>query len=459
MDIRSHLELFAEKHDIPLEPLRGNCTWRSGCSKESLARRIAEKKQIVQGPVCVFSTVEPCDSFEVRTNPKTQKLEPQRRKRKCLHFYLYLIDHEFGWMHIRLQSWFPFSIQIYVNGREWLCRSLEQADIGYLRSDNKITYVTNLERAQALAERLHHKKWVGTLNAFAKRVNPLLPMLKKHTERGYYWCVEQSEFATDILFRDRASLERLMADVLRFAQSELSVRENFRFLGRKEHGAYKGEVTTSVKRRPEGWVIRFRLGANSVKAYTHANVLRIEMTMNNPTEFQIRRRQRGAGGNSLRWCKMRKGIADFWRRAQVGRAVNERVIEALNASPLQGKAVKQLDRLCRTRRVRGRTVPRLNPLGKKDLEVFRAVMAGEFAINGFRNRDIRRYLWSRDGATIPERKRRSEKVSRLIAKLRGHGLVQRVKMSRLYRLTPTGRKVLTVVIRFHDSLYPQSVAC
>jgi hypothetical protein len=107
--------------------------------------------------VCVLSVVEPCRSFAVAPNRQTQRLEV--RPRKCLHYYLYLIDPEFGWMHVRLQTWAPYEIQVYLNGREWLARQLEAAGIGYRRSDNKITAVDEGEAVAALCERFAHTDW------------------------------------------------------------------------------------------------------------------------------------------------------------------------------------------------------------------------------------------------------------------------------------------------------------
>jgi hypothetical protein len=97
-----------------------------------------------------------------------------RRPRKCLHYYLYLIDPEFGWMHVRLQTWAPYEIQVYVNGREWLARQLDAAGIGYRRSDNKITAVDEGEAVAALGERFAHTDWPPVLERQATLVNPLL---------------------------------------------------------------------------------------------------------------------------------------------------------------------------------------------------------------------------------------------------------------------------------------------
>ena len=107
--------------------------------------------------------LEPCRSFAVAPNRQTRRLEVVRRPRKCLHYYLYLIDPEFGWMHVRLQTWAPYEIQVYVNGREWLARQLDAAGIGYRRSDNKITAADDGVMVAALGELFVHIDWPPVL--------------------------------------------------------------------------------------------------------------------------------------------------------------------------------------------------------------------------------------------------------------------------------------------------------
>jgi hypothetical protein len=84
---------------------------------------------------------------------------------------------------------------------------------------------------------------------------------------------------------------------------------------------------------------------------------------------------------------MRKGVADFWRNFQVGIAANRRYLDALAAAPLKGESVAAIDALCRPHTKAGRTYARFNPLTPADLALFRALLSGEHAINGFRNRD------------------------------------------------------------------------
>ena len=90
--IRDHVVSLAAAAGRPVEYLAGASTHRSGTSKEARARAIAERDGVTEGLVCVLSVVEPCRSFAVAPNRQTRRLEVVRRPRKCLHYYLYLID-------------------------------------------------------------------------------------------------------------------------------------------------------------------------------------------------------------------------------------------------------------------------------------------------------------------------------------------------------------------------------
>jgi hypothetical protein len=127
--------------------------------KDELAKHIAENDGITQGIICVISAVESCMSFQVRKSFATRSIQMYRRERKCLHHYLYLMDPEFGFMHVRIQGWIPYDVQIYINRREWLARRLDEARIGYVRYDNALLRVDDLEAASRLCERFAYKAW------------------------------------------------------------------------------------------------------------------------------------------------------------------------------------------------------------------------------------------------------------------------------------------------------------
>ena len=452
--LKAHIEGMAQAAGRPLQYLSSS----KGLSKEDLARSIAERDGVTEGLVCVFSTLETCMSFDVQGNRQTHKLEVVRRQRKCLHYYCYYLDTEFGLMHIRLQSWFPFDIQIYVNGREWLARQLDQRGIPYDRYDNKLTHMADLETAQTLCERFTQRKWLRVLHAFARRVNPFLGEIRKAGMGDYYWTLAQAEYATDVFFRERATLEALLPALMEISMSAFSAEDVLRFLGRKLHGNFQGQVTTDRKKRPEGRRIKHRMKGNSIKWYDAVNLLRVETTINQPREFRVLRVVDTPQGRQRRWQPMGKGVANLLRYAQVGRQANYRYLNALAYAQPTGKAIAELEGLCHPKTNQGQRYARFNPITQADCDLFSATLAGEHSLNGFRNKNLQAYLYPKPAKTHTEQRQRSAHVTRLVAKLRGHGLISKVKGSRLYRSTPRGVRLMSAAILCRNKTFPAYAA-
>jgi hypothetical protein len=446
--IKQHMEELAHKAGRPYRYLETSMTARKGQSKEELAKQIVEKEQVSEGLICVFSTLETCSTFSVRGNRETKRLEVVRRRSKCLHFYAYYLDAELGFVHVRLQSWFPFSIQVYVNGRECLARYLERQQIGYERYDNSFLQINSLETAQIFCEKFRHFDWPPILNALAKRVNPMLETITQAGFGGYYWVADQCEIATDMMFKDRASLQAILPDLFEHAILRSTCQDTLRFLGRKLHGNFKGDTTIDLKKRPEGWRVKYFSKRNSIKMYDKLSVLRIETTINNPSEFKIYQK---AKDGSLRWMPMGKGVSNLYRYAEVGQQANQRLLEHFAQANLKSKAIPHLDSLCRSHSRNGNRLARFSPLSEADRKLFAALLSGEFALNGFRNSDLAAKLFPKPALSDQERKQRCTKISRLIAKLRGHGLISKVKNARLYRLTELGSRILFAILSFFQA--------
>jgi len=425
----------------------------AGQSKEEFARAIAATDDITEGLICILATLEMCRTFSVRGNHQTHKLEIVRKRSKCLHFYCYLFDREFGFMHIRLQSWFPFTIQVYINGREWLGRQLQKQGIRAERYDNCFLAIDDLATAQQLCQGFAHREWHRVLDAFARRVNPKLAMVETAGFGTYYWVTDQCEVAIDVMFKSRQALERILPDLVRAATLDFSCENVMRFLGRKLHGNFTGEVTTRARKRPEGWCVRHSMAGNSIKMYDKYSVLRIETTLNNSHEFKVLKRI----GNEWRWVPMGKGVANIWRYYQVATQADQRYLNALANVDIKGEAIQELDDLCRSHTKNGKRYAKFNPVTKSDTRIFAAAIAGDHVINGFRNRDLRARLYDSPPASPREAKRRCASVSRIIAKLRAHNLVAKVKNSRLYRVTVRGYRLMSAALSFRLILYPQAL--
>jgi len=453
-EIAAHARKLAEEAGRPFMTKADQFTVNKGQSKEKLAEEIARRDGIREGLVCVMSALEPCMSFRVKGDRDTCKLGVVREPRKCLHYYFYFLDPEFGLIHVRLQSWFPLTIQIWMNGREWLARQLEKRGVSFERYENSLFRIDDLKLAEELCLKAAHRRWPRVLNALAARVNPWLGRIRAAGFGGYYWVLDQFEIATDVMFKDRSALRALMPDLYEHAVLEFGAENVMRFLGRKPHGAFKGEVTTDLKRRPEGWRIKHSLKQNHIKMYDKWSVLRIETTINKPSEFRVLRTVKQGGSNKWRWVPMTKGVANMWSYYEAGVSANRRYLMALAKVQPKGKALDELDDLCRAKQIKGKRCPRLIPVEAQAVALFVAVMAGENHLHGFRNADLAARLFPNPGKP-DEMKRRCVFVSRRIAALRARGLVAKQPNSRRYRITERGATVMGAAIRLRKSDFPQ----
>lgn len=444
--LKNHAQQLAEAAGRPFEYIAS-----PGLSKEGLAESIRQRDNITHGLVCVLSCVEPCQTYEVRRNAKTKHLDLVRATRKCLHLYFYFVDREFGMMHVRLQTWLPMTMQLCINGREYLARQLDAAKIGYERRDNCFTRIDNLPAAQRLMDRLTNRKFAKVFNKLAKQLNPWLRPGAKLKLPSYYWTVRQGEYATDVMFRDNKSLAEVYPRFVEHAWSCFATRDVLRFLGRRTNSRFSGEVTSKVTERTEGICVKHRVEENSIKMYDkQGSVLRIETTINDPRRFRVRRTVTRAGRRVRQWVPMRKGLADLPRRVEVSRAANQRYFEALAEVRISAQAFEVLDPVSRRVNRNGRPHRPLRPLSADEAAVFQAILRGEHAVQGFRNRDIRRALgWDRH--RDPElRAKMSARTSRLFALLRAHGLITKVSHTNYYRLTTKGHRVMTTSLKLRQ---------
>jgi hypothetical protein len=304
---------------------------------------------------------------------------------------------------------------------------LDRRGIAYTRYDNTFLHIADLRPLPKLCQRFAHRAWPTVLNVFARRVHPLLGTIARAGFGGYYWCIDQAEYATDLMFTSRAALAAVYPDIRRMAVTAFGAADILRFLGRKLHGNFRGAVDIDGRHRPEGWRVKYRMKRNSLKIYDKASVLRIETTINNPREFRVLREVRTGRRRSLRWMPLGKGVAYLWRYAEVGQQANQRYLDALAQAPWQGDAVAELDGVCRSRIIQGQRVAGLNPVTAETGALFQAVLKGEHQINGFRNRDLQHHLCPARPVPQAEARRRTIRISRVIAKLRHHAWSRRYR--------------------------------
>jgi len=421
-------------------------------SKEDLVRKIALQEGISEGLICILRCVEPGISYRIYSNRQQKKLILKREPRQCLHYYHYWMDRDFGLMHARLQTWFPFDIQVCFNGRSWLARQMDKKSLGYEKRENCFAWLENVPATQKLMDRLLKLNWPRFLGGIARQINPLQKQILQGYRTDYYWSIHESEWATDIMFRSIRALDRIYPSLIRGAISAFSTRNVMRFLGKKPQGPYRtGEVISSYLRRPEGIRVKHSINRNSVKLYNkQGSVLRVETTINDPYEFKAFRPKENDPEGDWDWRYLRKGIADMHRRAEISHGVNGRYLEALSALDTETPLKQLLGPVCRRCLWKGQPVRALHPWSATDQELLSVISRGEYTINGFRNRDLVMALYPKSRGSTETRRQASGRVTRHLRLLRAHQIIRKVSGTHRYRLTQKGRQMVTAVLCYQS---------
>ncbi len=415
----------------------------SSTSKESRALEVLSDRPIDSGLICVLKSVEPCKSYQIHRDRSQKKLVLQRAYRKCLFLYHYLLDPQFGLVSARIQTWFPFSVQVCVNGREWLSRRMDEAGLRYEKYDNSFPFISDYGRAQQLMDGLLCLNWPEFLDGIAEELNPSAAQMFSTYPVSYYWSAYQSEWATDIVFESPTALQAIYPQLTWGAITSFSSRDVMRFLSRRSTGVFSGDVVSDFRDRAEGVRVKHSVNANSVKMYDKGPLqLRIETTINNPRDLKVYRRPENKPEAPQKWLRMRKGVADLRRRAKVSQQTNERYLDALSSLDTDVCLRDLFASVSRPVRRKGNRYRAIRPWTQDDQRLLEAINRPEHLAAGFRNRDLADILYPK--ATSPSaRKRAAGRVSYRLRLLRAHGLVAKLASTRRYRITRKGQHIAT----------------
>ena len=457
--LRQLTEAQAQADGVPVQPLNS-----PNLDKEAAALALAHGQPGHTGRIALLSCVESCQTYRIRKG-SDGLFGVRKEAGKCLHYYHYFRHEQFGLCYVRVQSWFPFTVHVGLNGRHWLAQQLRQHGLAHRTQDNLLVAAEDWVKAQALLDEQLRSDWPALLQQLVAPVQPLWNYLHDDAGAPYYWMTEQSEWATDVLFHSPAALQELYPRWLRHGIEVLGCQDVLRYLGqrvpRADCGRCTGEARLSLRQRPEGARLKFWYRGNSLKVYDKAGqALRVETTINQPSHFQVYRSAEGAAeGAPQSWQRLRKGVADLHRRAAVSQRSNDRLLESLASTATAETLGKLLEPLCRPVMQQGQRRARaLNPLGGADGELLRAIAAGDFLVQGFRNRDLRRVLYPA-AADDGERRRQAARVTRQLALLRAHGLIVKVAHSHRYQLSAQGRRVVTALTTAQSSDVTKLAAC
>ena len=399
------------------------------------------------GLISVLSAVEICNTMTVKPNHESQKLEVTSRPTKCKHYYFYFNDEEFGLMYLKIQTWFPYNVQIYINGREYLSKLLDKNNIKYEMYNNSFSYIEDFSKVQKLADDILNKKISDSFDGLIKQINIHLPKIEKIFSHSYYWCIDQCEFATDINFKSRDDLSLFYKTLVETAYFTFSSEDIYSLFGRnvsRIHTFSKGEIVSDLRHRYQGYRIKFKINNNQIKMYDKGNNLRVEVTINNLKDFKVLKEkivEHKTLEKVKKWVPMGKSISNLYRYVEISKSIIKRYIEALPEVNIDEVPISDIEKLSSPITVNNRKYTGFNILEKDTLEIFFVISKGEYLINGLSNKSIRNKYFE-GNITSKE----INKLTRLLSKLKAHGIIKKVARKNKYYLTTKGRKIINSIL-------------
>lgn len=418
--------------------------------KEELAHARMREKGVVSGLVGVWSCVESCRTFRAAFDPGAGRPRLRADVSKCKHLYFYHNHTEFGFMSVRVQTWFPYEIQIALNGREWLRRGLERQGVAHTADGNKFLGVGDFAAAQKLLDAQPLAPWFGILDGFAREAFPTMGQTLGDDGPGYRWTLWQSEWATDFIFDTPGTVTPLINSLLRHELANSTGERVLRYFGKpvrpdgQPHPLADPDILTRAGLWYNGVRLKHWLDGNSVKFYNEHNALRFETTLNNPAPFKVWRCKEGSSVGPKERLPLRKSVADIPLRAKVCGEINARFID--QAAQVKDTAkVREIVASVGRKTRDGRAVRTLDILGK-DRELLAAVADPTLAsLGGITNKALQKTLAGTEWAKGMTGKRLSARIGRNLRLLRDHGLISKVPEQRKYYLSDKGRRLTALI--------------
>src|SRR3990172_7806718 len=431
--ICANAEALAQTNGLEIEYIR-----RKNFRKEDRIRAILDQRGEQPGLVHIFSALEPCFSYKPWHNKQTGKTYLKLDSGKCLHYYFYFIHEQLGLCYLRVPTWCPFRLQFYFNGHAWLAAQLKQRGVAFELLDNAFAHISDYALANELAQQLDVEQLHAWLDALVQQYCPVVPQLNQR----YHWSIWQAEYATDLVFRSPATLQAFYPLLLETLISAVKPADIATFLGRKLHGNYQGELGNRFNKRWLGSRIKHQMGPVSIKLYDKFNiVLRIETTLNQVSFFkQYRQVHHRDGSTSMRWAPMKKTIYSLAPLQETLLAANQRYLKFVSEIDTPQVGVEKLHRLAETKEINHHRHKGFNFFSEEDVSLFRTLLRGEFFISGFTNKHLRQLLPNMNAGQI----------TRLLKRLRAHGLIKKVGKHYKYYLTAFGRQVAVMALKLRE---------
>jgi hypothetical protein len=272
------------------------------------------------------------------------------------------------------------------------------------------------------------------LDVFAQRYCPVVAQ----ADLVYPWTIQQAEFATALVFRDQKTLPAFYPLLLETLIQTVNPTDIATFFKKKLVAHYQGELGTRFKDNWQGRPIKHHMGPVSIKRYDKFYlVLHIETPVVNVSFFRpYRTVHHRDGSTSKQWAIMKKTIHSLPALPETLLAANRRFRHFISPIETPEVGVEKLHRLAETKSRHPRRFKGFNLFPEEDSFLFGPLLRGEFALLGFSNKHLRPLLALNSG-----------QITRLLKRLRVHGLIQKSARRYQYQLTHFGRQVAAMALK------------
>jgi uncharacterized protein YbcV (DUF1398 family) len=253
----------------------------------------------------------------------------------------------------------------------------------------------------------------------------------------------QAEYATDIIFKKQETLQSLYSELVTTAIHTVTPDNIMTFFSKKLDPRYTGELGNNYNVRIQGSRLKHSVGKNSIKMYDKfGKILRIETTVNDVTFFKhYREVEQRDGTKTKKYTAMRKNIYSLNALQEILINSNRRYLEFISSIESRDAGRKNLNKISNSKREKDRNYKGFNFFNDADLSLFLSIVRGEFNIYGFQNKTLQQYL--------PYLK--SGQISRLLKRLRVHGIIKKVGRTYKYYLTRLGQKAIVTAQKLKET--------
>ena len=440
--LRENTEALAKQKGLQIEFVR-----QKNFRKETRIRKILDERGEAPGLVHIFGAMEACTTYRPWHDKPTGKTYLKPDTGRCMTYYFYFMDEQLGLCYLRVPTWCPFRLQFYFNAHLWLANQLKAHGLAYQMQDNGFVHIADYAMANQLAQQFDVEMLHQRLDAFARQYCPVITTLNL----TYYWSIMQAEYATDLVFKNRDALQAFYPHLLETLTHAVKPADIATFLGRKLNGNYQGELGNRFNRRWLGTRIKPQMGSVAIKMYDKFGfILRLETTVNNVAFFQqYRQVQHRDGSTTMRWAPLKKTIHSLPALRENLDAANQRYLKFISTIATPQVGIAKLHKLAETKTENQHRHKGFNLFAEEDTCLFRTLLQGEFCIRGFTNPQLRQHLPDKSAC----------QMTRLLKRLRVHGVIKKVGKHYKYYLTDFGREAACLALKLREMVIIPDLAC